>query len=262
VVGEIVLATIVFWRESPWPSIWRVGPGATRPVRILRNQQNAKRPRLSPDGRWVAFDGAPPGKEPMTDFDIQVSRLDGSHRRTVTRTVDWDLEAQWSPDAEWLAFTRVEPSPHDCRFASIWLVRPNGRGAHRVARGCSARWSRDGTKLAYTARSGYELRVLTLANGRSRRVVGTRYTSVGVAGWSSDDRQLVTNYNAGTSRVYIVDVRSGRARKLTNGVATAWSRDGSQILCTTMFEGPLFVLRPDGTHRRMLNISGADPDFR
>lgn len=48
---------IVYWSESPWPSIWAIAADGSRNRRILRNRQNAKRPRLSPDRRWVAFDG-------------------------------------------------------------------------------------------------------------------------------------------------------------------------------------------------------------
>jgi Tol biopolymer transport system component len=76
---------IVYWSGSPYPSIWAVRPDGTHNRRILHNQQNAKRPRLSPDRVWVAFDGASPGKAPMTDFDIQVVRVDGTGRQTLTR---------------------------------------------------------------------------------------------------------------------------------------------------------------------------------
>ena len=65
---------IVYWRESPFPSIYAIRPDGTHARRILRNRQNAKRARLSPDRSWVAFDGASPGKRPLSDFDIQIVR--------------------------------------------------------------------------------------------------------------------------------------------------------------------------------------------
>jgi tricorn protease-like protein len=76
---------IAFWSDDPTPSIWTIRPDGSGRSRILRNGQNAKRPRLSPDGQWVAFDGTPPGKRPMSDFDIQVVRPDGKGLRTLTR---------------------------------------------------------------------------------------------------------------------------------------------------------------------------------
>src|SRR5919198_3992282 len=84
--------------------------------RILRNRQNAKRPRLSPDRMLVAFDGTAPGQTPLSNFDIQLVRLAGSGLRSPTRGPDWDLDAQWSPDGRKLAFAlrrphRSGPSP-------------------------------------------------------------------------------------------------------------------------------------------------------
>lgn len=102
---------IVYWSENPRPTIRAVRPDGSRDHAILATLQNAKRPRLSPDRVWVAFDGAPPGKTPMSDFDIQVVRLDGTGLRALTSTPDWDTDAQWSPDGMSLSFTRSPPSP-------------------------------------------------------------------------------------------------------------------------------------------------------
>ena len=100
---------IVYWSESPYPAIWKIRPDGSQRARILRNEQNAKRPALSPDRKWVAFDGAPPGKAPLTDFDIQVVRLDGSGLRTLTRSSQWDLEAEWSPDGSKIVYASGFP---------------------------------------------------------------------------------------------------------------------------------------------------------
>jgi Tol biopolymer transport system component len=113
---------IVYWSESPWPSIWVIRPDGSHRHRILRNRQNAKRPRLSPDRKWVAFDGTPPPERPLSDFDIQLVRLDGSGLRTVTSSPEWDVDAQWSPDGRLLSFARLPPHPIDPR--GVDLDRP------------------------------------------------------------------------------------------------------------------------------------------
>ena len=69
---------ITFWSDEPWPSIWTVRPDGSGLRRILRNRQNAKRPALSPDRGWIVFDGTPPGRTPMSDFEIQLVRRNGS----------------------------------------------------------------------------------------------------------------------------------------------------------------------------------------
>src|SRR5262245_28979418 len=138
---------IVYWSESPFPQIWSVRPDGSGDHRILRNDQNAKRARLSPDRRWVAFDGAPPGKAPLSDFDIQLVRADGAGRRTLTFGRQWDHDAQWSPDGRRLAFSRLPPNHRDEHGGAIWVIGRDGSGLRPVTPGFGARWSPDGTQL-------------------------------------------------------------------------------------------------------------------
>src|SRR5262245_53321106 len=85
---------IAFWSDEPWPSVWIMRPDGSGRHRIMHTRQNAKRARLSPDGRWVAFDGASPDTTALSDFDVQIVRRDGTGRRTVVRSPQQDLDAQ------------------------------------------------------------------------------------------------------------------------------------------------------------------------
>jgi Tol biopolymer transport system component len=107
--GATLGGSILFWSDSPRPSIWSVRPDGTQLQQILVTGQNAKRPRLSRRGDWVAFDGAAPGKPPLTDFDIQLVRTDGSGLRTLTDSPEWDIDAQWAPGDKQISFTRMPP---------------------------------------------------------------------------------------------------------------------------------------------------------
>jgi hypothetical protein len=73
----------LFWKQSPWPSIWSVRPDGSRLRWAYRTHQNAKRPTLSPDRKWIAFDGAAPGKAPPSDFDVEIVRRDGTGLRAA-----------------------------------------------------------------------------------------------------------------------------------------------------------------------------------
>ena len=59
----------------------------------------------------------------MTDFYIQIIRVDGTGRQTLTSTDDWDVDAEWSPDGTLLSFTRTVPHPR----ASDLLLQLCGR---------------------------------------------------------------------------------------------------------------------------------------
>ena len=130
--GTEVGHSILFWTDSPWPSLWTMRPDGSSRHRLYRTSQNAKRPTLSPDGTWIAFDGAPPGKPALSDFDIQVVRVDGTGRRTLAGSLATEIDAQWSPDGARLSFSR-EPPPADWHRSWIWTVRRDGSDLRRLA---------------------------------------------------------------------------------------------------------------------------------
>lgn len=254
---------IVYWSGDPFPSIWAVRPDGSKAYRILRNQQNAKRPRLSPDRAWVAFDGAPPGKRAMSDFDIQLVHLDGTGLRTLTTSADWDTDAQWSPDGRWLSFTRSPPSPMDCTGSAIWVMRNDGSDARRVAPGCGARWSRDGRRLVYSSVDG-DLFVVDLQTEKRQRLLATpAYEDA--AGWSPNGKKILfTRMRAGESGdVFVMNADGSGARRLAHGVAGCWSPDGRKILYTRFFASPLYVMDANGKHKhRLVQTLASEPDWR
>jgi Tol biopolymer transport system component len=260
------LDLIGFWSDDPWPSIWTVRPDGTHRTRILRTRQNAKRPRLSPDGRWVVFDGTRPGLTPISDFDIQLVRRNGRGLRTLTRSSFWDNDAQWSPDGRLISFSRTTDA--DWTKAWVWTVRPDGTAPRKLARGQFGRWSPDGTRLALdspTPTSPGDLFIID-ADGTNRRLLRASPELDQPNDWSPDGRRILfTRYASTSSRssIYVVNVDGTGLRRLGPGVAGSFSPDGSRIVYTKAFEGTLFVMRADGGAMRPIRgIVGAEPDWR
>jgi TolB protein len=258
---------IVYWSESPWPSIWSVRPDGSHRQRILRNRQNGKRPRLSPDRRWVAFDGAPPGKAPLSDFDIQIVRLDGSGLRTITRSAQWDVDAQWSPDGTHLSFSRLPPHAADEHTAFLWIVNRDGSGLRRVGRGFGARWSPDGTKLVYEASTGVNTSDLSVigADGSGARPLITTPGIEQPAGWSPDGTTILfTRYDAANRpAVFTMRADGTKVRRLAAGIAASWSPDGTKILYSAGFVTRLLVMDANGSHRHgVTTFAASEPDWR
>ena len=259
---------IAYWSDDPFPTIWKLRSGA-RPARILRGGKNAKRPRISPDRRWVAFDGAPPGKPAMSDFDIQVVRLDGTGRSTLTPSSKWDVDAQWSPDGKRLAFTRLRPHPSGPEGASVWIVGLDGTGLRRLVDGADARWSPDGARLVYDAPSSGrpgDLFVVNADGSGARRLLSTPNLKL-AAGWSRDGRRILfTSYGTTNPRdttMFVMNADGTDVRKLGRGIAATWSPDGTKILYTSAEFSPLFVMNGDGSAKRKLaSVSAADPSWR
>lgn len=205
----------------------------------------------------------------MSNFDIQVVRLDGSGLRTVTRGAAWDLDAQWSPDGKWLSFSRMPPHPSDEHLASIWVVRFDGTGLRRVAAGFGARWSPDGRLFAYEAPRGpgvSDLSLIRVDGKASRRLASTPGVEQ-PANWSPDGRMvLFTRYSGdggAAPSVLVVRADGSRVRRLGSGIAGAWSPDGRSILVSRAERSALIIMSSDGSNRRAVFIGDAqEPDWR
>ena len=108
-------------------------------------------PRISPDGRLVAFVVTQADlKTNFRNSDLWLVTADGGEPRPLTVSPKRDDAPQWSPDSTRLAFI----SDRDGR-AQVYLIRPDGGEPQRVTDVKTAvqgfAWSPDGKRIAYIA---------------------------------------------------------------------------------------------------------------
>jgi Tol biopolymer transport system component len=265
------VSLIVYWSTTPWPSIWAMQPDGTHRRRILLDRQNGKRPRLDPDRQWVAFDGAPPGKAVLSDFDLQLVKIDGTGLRTLTSGAEWDVDAQWSPDGRKIDFTRMPPGA-DWKHAHIWTIHRDGTGLARVVKGQDARWSPDGRRIVFDAPTRESEGDVFVANadGSGVRRLTTARGWESPAAWSRDGRTILFTRmpasGANEPSVMTMNADGSSLRRLGRGFAAAWSPDGTKILYASSVDpdtSRLYVMDADGSHRRRLSsVAAADPSWR
>jgi TolB protein len=261
---------ILFWSNNPIPSLWSIRPDGSHRHRI-RLRQNCKRPSLSPDHRWIVFDGTPPGKPPLTDFDVQLVRRDGTGRRILAGSDDFELDARWSPDGTRISFQRWRwAEGDDWRDSWIWTMRPDGSDAKPFVRGNSARWSPNGRRLVFsapTAQSDGDLFVIDADGTGLRRLLATPGLEQPNA-WSPDGKKILfTRYPSDReSDVYAMDADGTNVRRLTRAVRQdvggTWSPDGSRIVFSSERLGRthLFVMRAKSAGQHAITTRGAN-DF-
>jgi Tol biopolymer transport system component len=248
---------ISFWTDagSGHAQVWVMNEdGSGR--RRLTHLFSAKRGDWSPDGRRLVFDGR--FYRTMFDFDLGVMDADGSGMRRITRGPARDTQASWSPTGAWIAFSRVQPGKE---IPEIWLVRPDGTGAHRIAAGGdNPSWSPDGRSIAFGGPAG--IRTIRPDGSGLRRV--TRADD-GDPKWSPDGRRIAfTRHLSGSAEVYVVRSKGRRVRRLTRNplddAAAAWSPDGSRILYTHGPDGAhqVYVMNADGSGQTNLSRDRAD----
>jgi dipeptidyl aminopeptidase/acylaminoacyl peptidase/CubicO group peptidase (beta-lactamase class C family) len=178
-----------------------------------------EQPSLSPDGRAAYV-----LRTVDADADRTVHRLwvagDGVEPRRLT-SGPADVEPRWSPDGTALAFLRSADGP-----AQLWLLPAAGGEPVALTRAGdlplgagAAVWSPDGTRIAFTA-------PVDVAGGRRpAQPYVTDRTDYLVDG--ADPLGTVRTH------VHVVEVATGRVRRLTSGDAfagaPAWSPDGASL---------------------------------
>jgi Tol biopolymer transport system component len=174
-----------------------VSPPAAAPLRFKTTRLSAhpgveQFPSLLPDGKWVLYAGQESG-----NFDIYL--LSTSGQKPINLTADSpadDDEPAASPDGERIVFRSSREG------GGIFVMGRTGEGVRRVTpTGVSVAfnpaWSPDGTEIAYT----------------------------------TENVQLTPMNGEGKSDLWIVNVNSGKQRKLDVGDAmqAAWSPHGRRI---------------------------------
>ena len=111
------------------------------PVTIVAGSRSFTFPLLAGWARGLAFSSMTP------QFDIFISRADGSGIRQLTNDRANDKFPAWSPDGQQIAFMSNRDGQNQ-----IWSIRPDGSGLRRLTAakdggGFGSDWSPDGSKL-------------------------------------------------------------------------------------------------------------------
>jgi YD repeat-containing protein len=207
----------------------RGGPSGGIPVPAtpaLDEAASNYHPRISPDGRLIAFDSDRDGER-----GVYISNRDGSRASRVSGS-GFAAVPSWSPDMKWLAFVRGEPGRP--RVWNLWLRDLTGgtmtrQTSYRVGQVWNASWFPDSRHLCYSHED--RLVVLDIASGardsfrtpRPGRLVRTPAVS-------PDGRRII--FQVFRDGVWILDLQTRVMRRILDD-ATAeeftWDPDGRRI---------------------------------
>jgi Tol biopolymer transport system component len=183
-------------------------------------------PRISPDGRWIAFDSDRDG-----DRGVYVAGRDGRSLQRVSGP-GYAAVPSWSPDMKWLAFIRGESSRP--RVWNLWL-RDVSTGAlqrhtsFKSGQVWGASWFPDGKALAY---SHDQQLIISHLDAREDIRIDTprRGRLVRTPAVSPDGRAVV--FQVFRDGVWLFDVKTRTMRRILDDPSAeefAWSPDGDRI---------------------------------
>jgi dipeptidyl aminopeptidase/acylaminoacyl peptidase len=127
------------------------GAGQTPTIEQSLNLKSAAGPRISPDGRYVAYQVQKTNwEENAFETEIWIATTSTGERYQLTNAKKSSTNPQWSPDSKRIGFL----SDRDGK-RQIYLIAPNGGEALQltnVESGVSAlNWSPDGRRIAFTS---------------------------------------------------------------------------------------------------------------
>ena len=124
--------------DNPIANIYVIPAAGGDSTNLTPGATSASEPDWSPGGRRIAF---------SLNCHLAVMKADGSNEHVITHPPIThpaggicDGGPVWSPDGRWIAFTRVNGNTDR---SALELIRPDGKGRHRVLRNASAAsWQR------------------------------------------------------------------------------------------------------------------------
>jgi uncharacterized protein (TIGR01244 family) len=204
-----VVAIVTAWLAAA-PSGAQTGPTVDQLIGLKR----AGSPAISPDGRLVAYTVREPNwDENAYETEIWLADVAAGTARQLTNGKKSSGSPDWSPDGRRLAFTSDRSDKQQ-----IWLISAAFGEAEQLTReddgvGGNFAWSPDGRQIAYT---------VTDPKSEAWKARDKKYGEFEIV----DGDQRLTH-------LWVIDVDSKKARRLTKGVFTVgafdWSPDGREI---------------------------------
>jgi TolB protein len=200
------------------------------------NPSDDGQPTWSPDSKQVAFFSGRTG-----DLNIWVRKLNGNQPTNLTATPEFDVDGgpAWSPTGDQIAF---HSSRHDPPFGppSLYVMNSDGSGVTRLTEGfdLGAKWSPDGTKIAFVRISQGDLEIYTMNADGSNEVNVSNLPGSQEANpsWSGDSQHVSFDSTADnlSHDLYIVRSDGSSLTNLTetpgvDEVVPSWSPTADEI---------------------------------
>ena len=233
--GSLVYATGGVFPQDRWSIVWVDRTGRSEALRVPPGMWQA--PRLSPDGRRLAFGANVTGDSDVWTYDVE--------RGAVARV---PLEGKqdipvWTPDG-----SRLAVSSGVSGSGNLLLIDPDGRlpsvrlTPTLAAGGAPGSWTADGRALAFTA-TRFTPEAGTGSLLRTRSIWGVErdgtteprqlLSDAAMPDISADSRWLAyTTTNISPGQVYVqpYPALDRRAQVSTNGGSeSVWRRDGREM---------------------------------
>jgi Tol biopolymer transport system component len=204
--------------------VWTVDADGSGQRKVL---DSAFQPRWSPDGSKLLYQRYDSN---LATLGVYVARSDGTGVRQLVRATLWGSDRAppaWSPTGRTIVYGVGMGA------VRLHLLSFDGRRRRVLAVGSSPGWSHDGSRIAFTRKTG--VWVVRTRGGKPAFLVSEPHQHGIALAWSRDGRLAYVV----DRRLYVARARRPAKKKLIAGRAKqsddsidlppAWSRDGRQL---------------------------------
>jgi dipeptidyl aminopeptidase/acylaminoacyl peptidase len=231
-------------------------------------------PAISPDGRRIAF----VRYEPEGRLHLMTMAVDGSDRKTVTNDPKFsDTGPHWSPDSQYLVFTRSDRTTGRRDVYTVGLLSPGLTVVTTDGASTALDWSPYSNRLLFVRRQpgqpGFDDVRTADPTGLNAASLSLPLSGYQVAGgdYSPDGKTLVLTYDRdiGSPLLSIANADGSNLHPIVSGTnlvdigRPSWSPDGATIV----FSGhqmngndDLYTLAADGKTEPQNLLTGAPVD--
>ncbi len=263
-VSALVLATAAVgwyvWRRNAGPEAAVMPSLDSLPIVSWKSdlgEGDESRPRLSPDGKIVAYVASKGGQNA-----IWLKQIDGGEPFTRKQDDSAETSPLWSPDGGQISFFSERGGRR-----GIWSAPALGGDSKMLAlleaRASLVHWSQDGTTIFF--KMGPNLYTLRIGSGEISKL--TNFEQVFEHGFSvsPDEKQIAyVDRQNDRSEIWVSDLRNEHPVRVTDDSfddsSPIWHPDGKRIIYNSNRNGvsQICVVSLDSKRQSQLSLSDAD----
>ena len=246
--------------------IWTIRPDGTRERNITDDDAGQGAAIWSPSGGRLLYVCDQSGTYGAA---VCMMRADGTHRKKLTGTQVGNYPTSWSPSGKHILFVRSGGPDSDF---DIWRMRADGSHQKKLTEGRGdereARWSPAGGRIVFTGtqHGNEELYLMRPDGTRIRRLTNNDRQDY-APDWAPDGRRLVFLRSRGEFMhdIWVMRVKGRRDKRIRDDLlgpnGAVWSPNGRKIAYADGGNYDIYVMDPDGTHRRSVTSSPREDLF-
>ena len=200
----------------------------------IYRMQEVSEPRVSPDGKWVAYTVASNDRDSdKRRSAIWMASWDGTQDVQLTHGTESAESPRWSPDGKYLAFTMARPEDSKDQ---VWVLDRRGGEARQVTHLTgeldSYEWAPDSKRIAIVMNPGDD----DSGDSKGSKEKAPKPIVIDRYHFKAD----IEGYLSASSlkRIYLFDIETGKVDPLTaepsfDQTHPTWSPDGAQIAFVT-----------------------------